>query len=82
MAELIDNLHGWLQELLGAGMLMPCIVFTGCGAGIYPPGGHAVAKYDAAFNESPQASGAYQPAGFRSQQAHASRRSLMPKMEH
>ena len=44
MAEVIDNLHGWLQELLGAGMRMPCIVFTGCGAGMYPPGGHVVAK--------------------------------------
>ena len=61
MAEVIDNLHGWLQELLGAGVRMPCIVFTGRGAGMYPPGGHVVAKYDAAFNESPQALGAYQP---------------------
>ena len=31
MAEVIDNLHGWLQELLGAGVRMPCIVFTGRG---------------------------------------------------
>ena len=61
MAEVIDNLHGWLQELLGAGMRMPCIVFTSRGAGMYPPGGHVVAKYDAAFSESPQVLGPYQP---------------------
>ena len=39
MAEVIDSMSGWLQELLGPGARLPRVVFTDRGTGMYSPGG-------------------------------------------
>ena len=49
MAEVVDNMEGWLRQMLGGEARLPRVLFTDRGTGMYSPGGKIVRCYEKAL---------------------------------
>ena len=49
MAEVIDNMEGWLRQMLGDDARLPRVVFTDRGTGMFSPCGKIVREYERAL---------------------------------
>ena len=52
MAEVVDNMEGWLRQMLGGEARLPRVLFTDRGTGMHSPGGKIVRCYEKALKRS------------------------------